>query len=560
MDLHFVSAPGGSAFMHELLTGVAYEVAQCIPGTAIDSVHVSEGPLTGADDDVFVVVPHEFFRVLPPEQHPSAEQRRRTIGFCVEHPGTDTFTTTMAFARELGACVDINDDSALALFDAGVRVDRFRLGYTSAWDRWKGADSHRSCDVLYLGTADDRRSRYLSMQPDALTGYEIRLATPPHEPMTKTRPDFLMGEEKFQLLADSKLLVNLHRESSRSFEWVRALEAMSNGCVVVSEHSTDHRPLVPGEHFVAAAPNMVVEVARALLEHPDRLESIRRAAYDFIRTELTMRSSAAALVELAVTIDAPHARPQNTTAPASRQWPLWPLDQVPFHVENDPSLDVTSFDLVATDTTTRASPPAASRHPDSVDVIILHSAGAVPGDTEIADLLRDLAGGGDAAARVFFAGQTERWTEGLKSSIRSDVDQRTSGAAANDALQESDAEFVLVLESVDELLPTALARLLSAVRASNADLTYGFVITPSGSFRSQWPFEAQRVLERNYLATASLWRRTALQQLGGWNESLPTTAAITWDLWRRFARRNGPAVHIPRPIVVQRLAQSARPK
>jgi hypothetical protein len=98
------------------------------------------------------------------------------------------------------------------------------------------------------------------------------------------------------------------------------------------------------------------------------------------------------------------------------------------------------------------------------------------------------------------------------------------------------------------------------VRASNADLTYGFVITPSGSFRSQWPFEAQRVLERNYLATASLWRRTALQELEGWNESLPTTAAITWDLWRRFARRSGTAVPIPRPIVVQRLVQSAHPR
>ncbi|MEI8238699.1 MAG: glycosyltransferase [Actinomycetota bacterium] len=535
MDLHFVSAPGGSAFMHELLTAVAHEVAQCIEGTAIDAVRVSEGPLTGADDDVFVVVPHEFFRVLPPDQHPSADRRRRTIGFCVEHPGTVTFTTTMRYAHELGACVDINDDSAFALRAAGVRVERFRLGYTSTWDHWGGRDSPRACDVLYLGTADDRRSRYLTMRPEVLAHYEVRLATPPHEPMTRPRPDFFMGDAKLNLLAQSRLLLNLHRESGRSFEWVRALEAISNGCVVVSEHSTDHGPLVAGEHFVAAAPHTVVDIARAVLEQPDREAMIRCQAYDFIRSELPMRTSAAALVDLAVGLDDPHHQPAVVIVPATRPWPSWPADRriATVHTSADAELDDVRRGEVAPLPSWETTEP--DRHARSIDAILLAFDGTVPDEPQIAQLLADLAEADDTTAQVIVAGTTE--------------------LTANDALRSSDAEFVLVLESVDELVPGALRRLVEALDTPQADVAFGFVVTASGTFRSQWPFEHERVLQHDYLAAASLWRRSALVELGGWNVALATPRAATWDLRRRCGHAGGDPFHIPRPIAVQRPAQ-----
>jgi len=72
-----------------------------------------------------------------------------------------------------------------------------------------------------------------------------------------SRADYLVDGEKFAHLARTKLLVNLHQEHSRSFEWVRVLQAIANGCVVVSEPSLDDQPLVPGEHFVVAAPESI---------------------------------------------------------------------------------------------------------------------------------------------------------------------------------------------------------------------------------------------------------------------------------------------------------------
>ncbi len=51
-----------------------------------------------------------------------------------------------------------------------------------------------------------------------------------------------------RLLARAKVLVNIHRDARRPgyFEWLRMVEAMANGCVVLTEPSTGYEPLQPG--------------------------------------------------------------------------------------------------------------------------------------------------------------------------------------------------------------------------------------------------------------------------------------------------------------------------
>lgn len=296
--LHFVSAPGGSAFMHELLGVVAHAVKLTSTDSAVD-VTLSEGPLPHDPDGVYVVVPHEFFVVLPKDQHPDAEQLRRTIGLCVEHPGTATFLTTVGMARGLGGRVAISDSTTSALNRIGLWTERFVLGYSELWDHWRGEPNERPIDVVYLGTADERRSRLITLEIEELDEADIFLAMPPHEPMTRPRPDFLMGAEKHQLMARAKVLLNLHRSESTALEWVRTLEAMCNGCVVVTETSSSFSPLVPARHFLMARPRSLTRVVRALLSDPTRLAELRRNAYNFVRTELNMRESVRILTEMA---------------------------------------------------------------------------------------------------------------------------------------------------------------------------------------------------------------------------------------------------------------------
>ena len=71
-----------------------------------------------------------------------------------------------------------------------------------------------TCDVLQLASAGASRS--LRRSPTA----------PP----------------KYETLADTRILLNVHRGDDPYFEWARVVEAVANGCVVATETSVGHRP------------------------------------------------------------------------------------------------------------------------------------------------------------------------------------------------------------------------------------------------------------------------------------------------------------------------------
>ena len=116
------------------------------------------------------------------------------------------------------------------------------------------------------------------------------------------------------MLGRSRLLLNLHREGSLAFEWVRALDAISSGCVVLTEPSSDLEPLVPGEHVLVASPARLGTVARAALTDPDALDAIAGAAYDVCTTELDVVASGRRLVDIAGDLLA-RTRPLEHPAP-----------------------------------------------------------------------------------------------------------------------------------------------------------------------------------------------------------------------------------------------------
>ncbi len=310
--------------MRELLEVVADAVA-----SAGGEVSIATGGFPAmASPCAYVVIPHEYFALTAPEDLPDAAQRAHTIGFCVEHPGNQTFETSVTHARTLGGVVDINADSVVEMRRRGLPAARFTLGYSPRWDVWKGADdTERPLDITYLGTTDVRRNLILAQQAEELSVWKTRLLIPPHEMMYRPRQDFLMGEAKLRHLAATKVLLNLHRGGSRCLEWVRVLEAMCNGCVVVSEHSEDFDPLLPGEHLLFSNPGRIVATASALLRDPERLTSIRQSAWAETKA-LDMRSSALRLMEVADSITShgspPRARRVGTTPQRPGAHPMVP--------------------------------------------------------------------------------------------------------------------------------------------------------------------------------------------------------------------------------------------
>jgi hypothetical protein len=327
MRFCFVSTSRGSYFMTELLAALA--AATEASGHAAE-LAFDEFPPLGADG-VYVAVPHEFGAWGT--RGPDSAQRARTIALCTENPGTEWFESTYRLVADFGAAVSINRSSAAELRRRGVHCEHLQLGYSARWDRWHGDERvPRPIDVLYLGAADPRRDPLLAGIGASLWSRTCEFLVPPLEPRTAPRTDFLKEDDKYRRLAGAKILLNLHRTTSAAFEWMRFLEAICNGCVVVSEPSLDSEPLVAGEHFIAAPVERLADTVDALLDEPQRLRALRAQAYEFVRTELPIDPAGERLAEIGSELlrRPPRApvtdRPETdaTSSPARDQTP--PLD------------------------------------------------------------------------------------------------------------------------------------------------------------------------------------------------------------------------------------------
>ena len=91
--------------------------------------------------------------------------------------------------------------------------------------------------------------------------------------------------------------MNVHRSELGYFEWKRAIEAMVNGCVLLSEHSLGFEPLIPGEHFVSVSFDSLDVAVEELLDDEDRLARMRDAVYKFLRDERPLSASIEVLAE-----------------------------------------------------------------------------------------------------------------------------------------------------------------------------------------------------------------------------------------------------------------------
>lgn len=291
----FVSASGQNAFFAELLE--AFRAG--LEGAGIPTEEAVDHFPPLSDDLVYVVVPHEYFPLTFPEAHPDGAQMGRTLVISTEQPGTKWFEEAAIAATHAGGAVDINRLGAAELQRRGVPTRLVGLGYVPEWDSWHGqADAPRPIDFTFLGGYNHRRARVLAacgpVLQDRRSVIHVVDTAIPH---TTASDKFLTGDPKWRHLASSKLILNVHRDASPYFEWQRMLAAAANGCVVVTEHSLEVDPLVPGEHFVSASLESLPHAVAGLLRDEERITAIRTAAYELLRSELPLSRSIPALTE-----------------------------------------------------------------------------------------------------------------------------------------------------------------------------------------------------------------------------------------------------------------------
>lgn len=274
--------------------------------------------------EIYVLVPpHEWFRLEGRLHPPGWRTLRSTIFICAEQPGTPFFEEDVRLSERAGAVFDINPSGVRALRDRGISARHLPLGYTQSWDHYD-RQAERDIDLLFYGTPTDRRNQALAEALRHLWRYETHLilasdAGPQHRP----GPRFVVASEKAALLARSKVVLNLHRSSVPYFEWLRVMEAIQAGAVVVTEHSVDIAPLVPGRHVAVGRAKSLGFIAASLLSQPGTLATMRDRAYDFVKTTMPLSAAARELADAANALaPAPRRRPSFPSAPTPASLPV----------------------------------------------------------------------------------------------------------------------------------------------------------------------------------------------------------------------------------------------
>ncbi len=511
-----------------------------------------------------MVAPHEFFTLKQGlSERELLEAAEVSVAVGVEQPGTSWFELGTHYASVGPVVLDISPYAVNELSQRGLDAIHLQLGYHSSWDQW-GGDSiqPRYTDLLFLGSSTPRRECILSEAAPLLwdCNADIRLFEFP-KPMIEPRAHFVASTAKWELLASSRVLLNIHRSEVPYFEWVRVLEAVVNGCLVVSETSTDYGPLIPGEHLIAAPPELLGAYTASIMTDEALRTDLATAAYDFVRTKLelkTLLQPICAHVEDAVVRVTCHrealpfrpAAPQHATPssavaefPSDSMRNLWArikalldgetdllqrveawqarllygdADHVDVFVTRawegfvpDVSVVVTSYNYQALVTEAIESVMSSSGVAAELIVVDDHSQ-----DNSV-DIIRELM----------------NITEWFPTMLLAKAANGGVGSARNVGVAQARAERVFILDADNLIYPMTLKKLSIALDESpDAAFSYGIIAKDGNSgLLSQLPWDVERLTEANYIDAMAMIRRR------GGTRSVTTTGTSAFGAGRTMS-------------------------
>ena len=577
-----VSASGQNVFFDEMLD--ALEGALRAHGVATERA-VDHFP-PPRDGLAYLFVPHEYVPLVMPSGEPSSAHLRRSVALCTEQPGTHWFDETAGIAARCARAVDVNREGVRELGRRGVKAEFLQLGYVPEWDRWGGdATTERPTAVTFMGGYTQRRAETLAASAPTLAGERASLhlfeSVIPHSAASKS---FLSGDRKWQHLASSRTIVNIHRSDLGYCEWQRFVGAMSNGCVVLSEHSLGAAPFVAGEHFLSFYRESLPHVLRAALDDEDRLASMRLAAYRLLKDELPMAKTVQVLLDA---LEAAAANPIDRSQlrhsrPAPRPAPAPPLEYVRiaqhrgeldralmalkqlFLGQRDLQRRVAEIQGGGSDDHIETFGPYAAAEPEVSVLLTSHNYRTVVGRAIRSVALSDYR---DHELVIVDDASTDGSEEVIRAElahypwlpVRLITRGRNGGLAAarNLAAEQARGEYVFVLDADNHIYPHALGRLVEALDADpEAAFAYGIleVFTSAGptDLKSWLDWDPERLRWGNFVDAMALIRREALLDAGGYSEDSRLYGWEDFALWCALADLGKRGVRVPEILAAYR--------
>jgi hypothetical protein len=565
----FVSGRG-NAFMADIADWIveAASLAGRQARRVTDRLPTDDGSLN------LVVAPHEFFVLFPAPKADIARAAAASVPICTEQPATPWFNLTAGILRDTPVVLDINQHGTDALRARGHEAHQLRLGGVPSMGVPR---RERDLDALFLGGSTPRRAAELSKLGSVLWDRraELRLFRFT-SPVGEGTPGLVFGRDKYELLARSRILINLHRDDVLPgyFEWARLIEAMANGCAVLTEPSTGHDPLVDARHFVATKD--IADELRALLDDDVRCRELGEAARSAVMDEHPLVSSLTPVLErledtwrpavprrhisaiaLSHTVSLQLGEVRPAQAMRRRVYLAWmrevsltrEIERLRCQIEHEVD------DLVL-----RSETPSYAAAAPEVSVIVtlynyadvvletLESIVASSGvDYEIVVVDDHSRDHGRAVVSAFMDAHPEVPMRLLASEIN-----RGLPASRNLAVAEARADRIMVMDADNTVYPNCLRRLSDAL---DDDPGAAFAYATLEAFgaqpglRSELSWSPRWLCEGNYIDAQALVRRSTFDRHGAYREVHEFGYGWEdWELWLRLADAGEYGVHIPQML------------
>jgi hypothetical protein len=522
--------------------------------------------------DSLVVAPHEFFVLSPAGE---ADRRRAaTASVCVntEQPGTPFFDLAMSYAALGPVVLDINPYALAAVHRLDIPAVRLPLGCTPSMDAWGGAARNRSVDIGFMSGRTPRREQFIAGAGGMLWEWHTDLRFFSwHRPILGGAPSFAMGAEKYQALADTRILLNVHRGNEPYFEWARVLEAIANGCVVASETSVGFEPLVPGEHFLMAPFESLAEQAVALAFDEPRRVAMADAAYKLTTTTLSQQALLdTALAEAAqVARRDPRRRISKPPSPPRRRSPVAMTGSeelrktaselkaaylAQLQLSRSIEASISLVEQGSADHTDLVSTSAWAACAAEVSVVIpLFNQGHYLAEA-VQSVIAASGDGKPSTELIIVDDHSTDDSHTVAEKLLSEIDwfpvllvaKAANGGlpvARNTGFGHARASYVFALDADNVLYPTGLRRLVDHLAAAPSEVVaaYGilerFDTTGSLGLTSHLPWDPDLLVQGAFIDAMALFRRDAWMDLGGYATHAGLYGWEDYDLWLTVAEQ-----------------------
>jgi len=613
-ELAFTLADGQNHFFLELAEALAYEL-QALGASA--HLTVGEFPIPREGLVHVFLPPHEYVALAA--HRPPAEVLRRSILISAEQPQSTFFPANVSLARDAGGVFDINPRSVRAYRSERIEASLLELGHTRLWDRFEGARPEqkdeasdpledvreRDIDILFLGRLTPRRASALAVYAGVFERFRCHLGLSDNSrPNVTSGAAFVVGEDKRDLLARAKVLLNVHADDEPYFEWLRMAEVICAGCAVVTEHSSDVAPLQWGRHILTGRLGSLGLLCAWLVDDDARRERMRRGAYELLLRQRPLSNAARQLLEVAREVNAAPLerevvmaarqerarRPprENSDVPEhqplerqdlsdgetlvlralkNQQLALMALRRQLALVERElrsgassaPSTHVVAESSAWGSGSPRALTAIIPLYNHQGDVLDALNSLARSSRTDWEAVVVDDAStdGGGAAVHVWMESHPHRACLLLRHDLN-----RGLAAARNTGVAYARTDRLLMLDADNEVRRTAIARLMDALDSEpEASFAYGIM----ERFSSDGPqglvncygWDPQRLRVSNYIDAFALIRGEAIAAMDGYSHDQRLYGWEDYDLWVRMAEAGRHGVFVPEIIARYRVGHSS---